>query len=81
MLPARAIIINYTQEHSWNEKRTAERGEQGGIKGFGAQQEIRKRRARGKKISEESLLQFTKSCEISTKGLLISILKTHINHG
>lgn len=26
MLPACAIIINYTQEHSWNEKRTAERG-------------------------------------------------------
>lgn len=25
MLPARAIIINYTQERSWNEKRTAER--------------------------------------------------------
>ena len=27
MLPACAIIINYTQERSWNRKRTAERGE------------------------------------------------------
>lgn len=26
MLPACAIIINYTQERSWNEKRTAEWG-------------------------------------------------------
>lgn len=27
MLPACAIIINYTQERSWNRKRTVERGE------------------------------------------------------
>ena len=28
MLPASTIIINYTQERSWNRKRTAERREQ-----------------------------------------------------
>jgi len=30
MLPACAIIINYTQERSWSRKRTAERGEREG---------------------------------------------------
>lgn len=39
MLPACAIIINYTQERSWRRKRRA--GEGGGIKGLCSRREIR----------------------------------------